>query len=222
VEKGINPPVPSYITGLTGRLQGLPGAIVTLDSDGPGRWLLRVTGERVTLEAHYDGGNGTGAWVTIDGKTSKFFGWEPEFTTLWHDPDLFRNGLVAVPPPGDAAVPAEVRHVAAVMRTRAHRDAVIGYDGLRWTVDVNFGDGVMRMVFWRSHKRWALDTHHPFQVIVGGEDLTAEAGGKMESAIKLLLAGSGGSGEAGASSVTASGAKANNAVTVHRASVIRN
>jgi hypothetical protein len=66
-----------------------------------------------------------------------------------------------------------------------------------------------------------LSGHHPFQLIRDGEDLTAECGGKLDNALKLLLAGGNQPGTAGASSVGQAGAKAANSVAARRTSVIR-
>jgi hypothetical protein len=222
VEKGINPPVPSYITGLAGRLQGLPGATVTLDSDGPGCWLLCVTGERVTLEAHYDLSNGTGAWVTIDGRTSKFLGDETEFLRLWADPDGFKDGLMSVPGSYGALPPAEVQHFAAVVRSKSHYDIRAGFDGVKWIVGADFDGGGMRVIFYRHGRRWQMMSGHSIQMVKDGEDLGSQAGGSIEEAIRLLVAMSAGASSAGASPVGAADAKASNAVTARRSAVIRN
>lgn len=97
--------------------------------------------------------------------------------------------------PGSQPVPHMVSFTADNMRRAAEAGAGfevrVGTSGAHWVlgIDLPGGDG-LRIVFTRYRRVWDLDRGQSVQVIVGGEDRSAQAGGDVEAAMALLAGGS--------------------------------
>jgi hypothetical protein len=146
---------PPYLTELADRLARETGVLAVIVPDGPGHWLLSLDGERVQLEAHYEGTRGVGAWVTIDGVTSRFFGGAGEFLRLWHDPESFHGGFASLPSPEEGTVvPAVVQQIAAVFRVKLRQDVSVGFVDDYWVVRAKLGTSAISVLFTSRKGRW--------------------------------------------------------------------
>jgi hypothetical protein len=180
------------------------GAEPVVERLSPRSWRVAFDGEHVVAEAFFEARPGgalkhvRGA-LRIDGEDRPLQDLD-ELRVTW---DTYEQS--AVTPPGDTAeeqclaavpglargrpVPSEVRQVRDTLAASIGDDEVrAGYADGRWIVgfDVPGGDG-LRMFFTRTaHGRWVPDGQQPVQLVAGGQDVTAEAGLDMASALARL------------------------------------
>jgi histidine triad (HIT) family protein len=188
--------------GLSPVVSGEPG----------GGWTVAVEGEHVRATAVFAhrGGKTRPARgeLTVDGEPYPLAeSWE-ELREIW---DKYEGetpepaGLPEISDPGGRPVPEIVRTTAALIEGRLQGAVPVrtGVSGDRWLIGVDGRDGDgLRLAFTRCGRTWAPDGDQPVQVIVGGEDRSAEAEGDIGKAVALALGGTHpDDGAAGASAV---------------------
>lgn len=214
---------PLYLTRLADQLASETGVPVSIVPDSQGHWIVYLDGERIQLEAHYRHVQGTGAWITIDGVTSRFLGDPEEFLRVWHGQSVFRDGFVDPPPlEADAVIPAVAQQLAAILRAKMGQSPVTSFNGDYWTISLLLGTTRLRLFIIKHKGRWNLAGNGGFNLVADGEDVTDKCGGSLEAAMRMaLLAQSGAAGSQGTSDVGRASAASSNSVRVRRASVYR-
>lgn len=173
--------------GLSPVVSGEPG----------GNWVVTVEGEHVRATAAFAhrGGKTRQARgeLTVDGEPRPLAGSWEELREIWdrHEGEAPEPaGLPEIGDPGGRPVPEIVRTTAALIEGRMQSAVPVrtGVNGDRWLIGVDGRDGDgLRLVFTRCGRTWAPDDDHPIQVIVGGEDKSAEAQGDIGKAMALAL-----------------------------------
>jgi hypothetical protein len=176
-------------TGFEPSVAGTPG----------GPWEVAVEGEHVRATANYVFRGGRTQYdhgtMTIDGEPAPLAEDHDDLRRIWDE----HEGTVALAPepaalleitdPGGRPVPYQVQFAvdSLVRAAKAEFEVRTGVSGARWVagIDLPGGDG-LRLVFTRRGKTWDLDRDQPVQVIVGGEDRSAEAEGDVGKAVALL------------------------------------
>lgn len=187
-------------------------------------WLVTMEGDRIRLEAWYrgPGAEPAGATIWVDGREIPFTRDQNHFIDVWRHPDIALGAPHPVPKYDGRRVPAVVQHAVAVFTSKTHLPVEYGFDGCKWVIGLTISDDTaMRLFLTPMGKSWGVDRDHPFQLVIDGQDATEQYDGQIDRAL-AALARAGESGPAGESHVTSSAAKASNAVTARRHSVIRN
>lgn len=208
----------------------------TVDQPDPRTWIVTAATSRVVAAVTFRLTAGNRARraahsLTVDG-THRSHGWSMEdLIRLFRDPDTADQPATLPPMPPEAPpeqAPGLVRGMYSSMLAAAARgngalSVQLGRSGNRWTVCVSTPDGTRgaRVNYVRTGRRWQLDPTHPIQVIVDGQDRSAEVGGDISQAMALLVRDS--PPTPGAPPIPgAAPAARNNSVETRRATVIRN
>lgn len=203
------------------------------------RWRITITNTRVTMTLDLRQTRpGRCVWVTstltVDGVRRELTHGPEHFARVFKDPDNELDRRINIPPASTvletqpvADAPKTVRsaYQMAVDQLGDGLDIQVGTSGPGyWAVTVNGTAGILRMNYYITESgRCVSPEDHPFDLIVNGEDRTAEMGGRMDRAM-ALLAGTPRENSSTPSSPVAAGAGAarTNSVEVRRAAVIRN
>lgn len=228
--------VPKEVSRLVADLTDLEfGPFVFVNGTPGGSWEAGVEGERVRVAASFVFRGGRTKRVpgtcTVDGKPHALVGID-DLRAFWDE----HEGTAAPPEsavlleiadPSGRPVPRQVQFAADSLTGRAGGkvEVRIGVSGSHWVVGVDLpgGDG-LRMVFSQRRRVWDVDPDRPLQVIVNGEDKSAEAGGDVARAVELLTAGSAPPGAGrppSASAVGSQPARRDTGVETRRMVVIR-
>lgn len=169
-----------------------------------GAWEVAIEGEHVRATAGYVFRSGRTKQVpgtmTIDGKPAPLAEDYADLRRIWDEhegtaappADPEPAVLMAISDPGSQPVPYAVRAAADDVRAGIERagteiEVSVGISGRHWVVgiDLSGGDG-LRLIFTRYGRVWSPDDDQRLQVVVDGQDKTAEAEGDIGKALGLL------------------------------------
>ncbi len=165
-----------------------------------GGWVVAVEGGHVRATAVFvhRGGKTKQARgeLTVDGEPRPLaHSWE-QLREIWDEHEGNRAaapaGLMVIEDPGTRPVPGSVRTAAGIIEKRTSGAVPVrtGVNGAHWVIGVDGRDGDgLRFVFTRDGQSWVPDKGRPLQVIVGGEDKSADAEGDMAKAMAIALSG---------------------------------
>lgn len=168
-----------------------------------GAWQVVIEGEHVRVTADFVFRNGRTKWTpgscTVDGKPHPLVH-PSELRAFWNEhegaaaqePELEPAVLLEIADPGGEPVPYVVRATRenveqGLVTVGIDRRVLIGLSGSHWVIGIDLpgGDG-LRLVFTRYNRRWELDRQDRVQVVIGGQDYSAEAGNDIGKAVALL------------------------------------
>jgi len=173
------------------RMQAATGQEPDVTHPAPNRTRLTCTSPRVEIWAEFKGKSG--AWVgtslTVDGKSRPPSLSDGEVTRLWFDPDG-TGGLAPgeLPPIPETRrpVPAEIQRFLKQL-PEAGFEAGFDQAAGRWLLGFDVPGGGLRVFFTRYRGRWDVSIDRPLMVVAGGEDVSAQANGKVDQAMALLM-----------------------------------
>jgi hypothetical protein len=169
-----------------------------------GEWEVAIEGAHVRATAGYVFRNGRTKQVpgtlTIDGEPAPLAHDYADLRRIWDE----HEGIVApaaepepavlreIADPGSQPVPYVVRAALenvklGIERADAEIEVRVGMSGKHWVIGIDLpaGDG-LRIIFTRYARGWEPDDDQRLQVVVGGQDKTAEAEGDVGKALALL------------------------------------
>lgn len=164
-----------------------------------GRWEVVVEGAHLRAAAHYAFRSGKtrycGGALSVDGREGPLARDMDHLRELWqqHEEGAAPPPLLMVLQDDGSPVPLPVKAAADTMRIAAGDRVEVraGRSGSHWAVgfDLPGGDG-LRMVFtrYRGREEWNVDSRAPVQLVLGGQDRSAEAEGQLGKAMSLLAA----------------------------------
>lgn len=165
--------------GLNPVVRGEPG----------GEWEIRIEGSHVVATAAYQFRNGktkqARGILQVDGKDHPLASTITELREIWarYEEQVPDPGLAEITDPGDRPVPAAIRAAADALRRAVAPHGLevrCGLSGDDWAVGFDLGNGDGLRV---------LGGEYPhIQLILGGEDRSAEAGGQLGKAMALFAA----------------------------------
>jgi hypothetical protein len=203
----------------------------------PGLWRLVLENERVRLTIDYrrprpqDRARWQSSTLTVDGRARPIAEGFSDFVRIWRAHPVRSAGpaepvkLLDIPEMGeDEPLPEFVRTILDTFRRAGAGDQVAaGRTGGRWIIGMGDGGSGIRLVIARAGraKIWSISWGRS-QVVVDGQDVTAQAGGDIAKAL-ALLDGKPKPGQPGDGPVAGTApAATSNAVRERRHSVIRN
>lgn len=184
-------PQPKRIARMAQRMQAVTGQVPVVTHPAPNRTRLTCTSPRVEVWVEFKGQHGSWAktQLAVDGVPREPLHSDIDLKQLWDDPD--GNGGLApgeLPPIPETSQPAptEVRRFI----DQLPGDGIeAGFDqpAGRWLVGFDVPGGGLRVFFTRYRGRWDISVDRPFMVVAAGEDISAQANGKIDQAMALLM-----------------------------------
>jgi hypothetical protein len=188
-------------TGFNPEVTGTPG----------GAWEVAVEGEHVRATANFAFRGGRTQYdhgtMAIDGKSAPLAKDHADLRRIWDEHETTARAvpypavepepaaLLEITDPGRQPVPYAVRAAVVSLENQLAAAGLegtgsgvrTGVSGAHWAVGIDLpgGDG-LRIIFTRYRRAWDPDRDQPVQVIVGGENRTAEAEGDVGKAMALL------------------------------------
>jgi hypothetical protein len=169
-----------------------------------GAWEVAIEGEHVRATADYVFRNGRtrrmAGTMTIDGEPAPLAEDYDDLRRIWDEheggavpaADPAPAVLMEISEPADGGLPAAVQFAKDSLERASGGELEVrtGMSGEHWVIGVDLPDGDgLRIVFSRYRRLWDMDRRQPLQVLIDGEDRSAEAGGDMNKAMALLLEG---------------------------------
>lgn len=225
------PPTPKYVRRGVADLKRAIGVEPTIEFND-GRWLLVVNGERakLTWEFRY---LSTGRlqynkapMLTVDGKTRKLEATDDRtyLRSLFNPPQETSSGATEVLV---KHAPAIVQHnywaIANYFASRGVEAVVrVTQQDHLYSINLEMETKSLRMRFSRNAGRWNYDPERPIQLIVDGEDRSADVAGNLAKALAALCGTPGPPASGGPPAIGGPSSPArNNSVETRRSTVIR-
>ena len=228
--RGMDPtferPLPRRVQPHGRRMQDVTGQVPAVTHPAPNRTRLTCTSPRVEVWVEFKGQKGSWAktLLTVDGEPREPLSSDAELTQLWNDPDG-TGGLTPgeLPPIPETSwpVPKEVQRFIDQLPGDEYGT---GYDqpAGRWLAGFDIPGGGLRVLFTRHRGHWDVDATRPLMVVAGGEDVSAQANGKIDKAMALLMKSSPATASGSQLPVASeAGSARSNAVETRRRVVIR-
>jgi hypothetical protein len=139
-------------------------------------------------------GSGHAKWdsstLEIDGEQAALSEGYDHLLQIFADPDGHAGGatLPPIPDAGDPdSAPGLVQQTYSKL-TGAFPGATAGYDAVtrRWVIGADVPGGGLRFYFTSTSLGWTLDRRQPLRIVLGGKDVSRQAGGDIAKALRML------------------------------------
>lgn len=184
-------PQPKRIARMAQRMQAVTGQVPAVTHPTPNRTRLTCTSPRVEVWVEFKGQSGSWAktQLAVDGVPREPLHSDIDLKQLWDDPD--GNGGLApgeLPPIPETsrALPPEVQRFLKQLPD-AGFEAGFDQDAGRWLLGFDVPGGGLRVFFTRYRGRWDVSVDRPLMVVADGKDVSAQANGKIDQAMALLM-----------------------------------